>query len=219
MRIVDLTMTIQPVWRWPDTLEVVKDFKRGDPYRVTAIRLGMHAFTHVDAPLHIEPGRESMDQLDLDNVCGSASVVDLTPIEPNQEITAELLAERAGHVRHGDIVLLKTAWDTKRDCTTRDYWLEAPFVNREAASWLSELSIKAVGFDFPQDFVIREIPARHPGVHEMPTHDLVLRKGIHLIEYLCGLDRLNADRVEIFALPLKVSGAEGACARVVARIP
>jgi kynurenine formamidase len=121
-------------------------------------------------------------------------------------------------VRDGDILLLKTGWDTLRDCTSRDYWLEAPFLNRDAATWLAGLPIKAVGFDFPQDHAIREIPERHPDVTEMPTHDLILRKGIYLIEYLCGLDQLSVDRVELFALPLKISGAEGACARVVARV-
>lgn len=218
MELIDLSMTIQPMWRWPEPLEVVKDFDRGDPYRVTAIKLGMHAFTHVDTPLHIEAGRDNMDQLKLENLCGDAAVVDLTPIEPNQEITAELLKDRAGHVRDGDIVLLKTAWDTQRDCTCREFWLDAPYVAEDAAAWLAGLSIKAVGFDFPQDYVIREIPDRHPPVVEMPTHNLILRKGIHLIEYLCGLDQLAVDRVELFALPLKVAGAEGACARVVAKI-
>ncbi len=218
MQIIDLSMTIQPMWRWPQKLEVVKDFDRGDPFRVTAVELGMHAFTHVDTPLHIEPGRDNIDKLMLEDICGDAAVVDLTPIRPNQEITPELLKDRSGQVRKGDIVLLKTAWDTQRDYTSREYWLDAPFVNEEAAAWLAGLSIKAVGFDFPQDYVIREIPDRHPSAEEMPTHDQLLRKGIYLIEYLCGLDQLTAKRVELFALPLKVSGAEGACARVVAKV-
>jgi kynurenine formamidase len=94
--------------------------------------------------------------------------------------------------------------------------LEAPYLNRRAAAWLSEQPIKAVGFDFPQDYVIREIPERHPSAAEMPSHDLILRKGILLIEYLCNLHRIQAKRVELYALPLKVAGAEGACARVVA---
>lgn len=219
MQIIDLSMTIQPMWRWPDTLEVIKDFERGDLIRSTAIRIGMHAFTHVDAPLHIEAGRENMDCLVLENVCGPAAVMDLRPIQPNQEITPDILEKQAGHMRDGDILLLQTAWDTQRDCTSHEYWQEAPFLNRDAAAWLANLPIKAVGFDFPQDYAIREIPERRPDVTELPTHDLVLRKGIHLIEYLCGLSQITVGRVELFALPLKVAGAEGACARVVARVP
>ena len=216
MGLVDLSMTIQPMWRWPIEVGLVKDISKGDPYQVTAVKMGMHAFTHIDTPLHIEPGRESIDQIELERLCGPAAVVDLSPIGANQEIGPELLAARAGHVLPGDIVLLKTCWDLAMDCTTRGYWSDAPYLNRQAAAWLSMLPIKAVGFDFPQDCAIREIPARHPSVQEMPTHDLILRKGILLIEYLCNLHRIKAERIEIYALPLKVVGAEGACARVVA---
>ncbi len=37
-----------------------------------------------------------------------------------------------------------------------------------------------------------------------------------MIEYLCNLDRVRQERATIYALPLKVLGSEGACARVVA---
>ena len=216
MGLIDLSMTVWPMWRWPAEIDLVMDFAKGDPYRVTSLKTGMHSFTHVDTPLHIEPGRESIEQIDLGRLCGPAAVLDLGAVGPNQEIGPEALAESAGHMRQGDILLLKTCWDLSRDCTTRGYWLEAPYLNRRAAAWLSEQPIKAVGFDFPQDYVIREIPERHPSAAEMPSHDLILRKGILLIEYLCNLHRIQAKRVELYALPLKVAGAEGACARVVA---
>ena len=216
MGLIDLSMTVQPIWRWPVEIELLKDMSCGDPYQVTGIRTGMHAFTHIDTPLHIELGRESIDQIDLKRLCGPAAVVDLTPIAENQEIGRDLLSERASHVLPDDIVLLKTGWDLARDYTGKNYWSEAPYLNPEGAEWLSELSIKAVGFDFPQDYVIREIPDRHPTALEMPTHDLILRKGILLIEYLCNLHQIKTDRVDIYALPLKIAGGEGACARVVA---
>ena len=216
MKPIDLSMTIQPMWRWPVELKLVKDMHDGDPYRVTSVSTTMHAFTHVDTPLHIETGRESIETVDLDRLCGTAAVVDLTPVSANQEIGLEYLRARAQHIKEGDLVLLKTCWDTIRDYTTKSYWHEAPYVSAEASRWLSEQPIKAVGFDFPQDHVIREIPGRHPSPAEMPTHDLILRKGILLIEYLCNLSEIKTERVDIYALPLKVDGAEGGCARVIA---
>ena len=216
MVVVDLSMTILPNWRWRCEIDVTGDFGAGDPFRFTHLKIGMHSFTHIDTPLHMEPGRESIDLVGLERLCGAAAVLDLEPVNPNQEIGPELLAERGRHTRPGDIVLLKTSWDLARSCTTREYWTEAPYLSREAALWLSEQPIKAVGFDFPQDRPIREIPGRHPSIQEMPTHDLVLRKGILLIEYLCNLHRLSAQRVQVYALPLKVAGAEGGCARVIA---
>ena len=221
MKFVDLSMLMQPMWRWPLEPTLTKDINQGDPYQVTTITTGMHAFTHIDTPLHIETDRESIDEIELQRLCGPAAVIDLTPVTVSQEITIDLLRKRANHIEPGDIVLLKTNWDLLRDYTTREYWLDAPFLSLDAADWLSQLPIPAVGFDFPQDQVIREIPDRHPSPSEMPTHDLILRNGILLIEYLCNLDGLQANRVEVFALPLKLKGAEGGCARVVAidRVP
>lgn len=216
MPIFDLSMTIKPMWRWPSQLEVVRDFSSGDPYRVTAMNMVMHAFTHIDTPLHIEPGRETVDQVDLANLCGPAMVADLGTVSANQAIGPDLLADRCRGLLENDILLLKTCWDRLRDCTSRQYWQEAPFINESGAAWLAKQNIKAVGFDFPQDFAIREIPQRHPSIEEMPTHNLILRKGIYLIEYLCNLSTLHADRVQVFALPLKIEGSEGACARVIA---
>ena len=216
MTIVDLSMTIQSMWRWPHGLKIETDFKRGDPFRISSMRLGMHAFTHVDTPLHIEPLRETIDQVDLSHLCGAAAVLDLTPIAPEREIGPDILRERGRHVRDGDIVLMKTGWDGIEDYYSREYWTRSPYLNPSAAEWLAGLPIKAVGFDFPQDHAIREIPARVPLSTELPTHDMILRKGIYLIEYLCNLNRITSERVDIFALPLKIAGAEAACARVVA---
>jgi kynurenine formamidase len=216
MAIIDLSMTVQPTVRWSVEISTDRDFDRGHSYRSTSACIPMHAFTHVDAPLHVEPDRESIDRVPLDRLCGPAAVVDLTPIAANQEIGQELLLARSGHAQAGDILILKTCWDEQRDPTGREFWSEAPYLHAEAAAWLADQPVKAVGFDFPQDYVIREIPQRHPEVREMPTHHLVLRKGIYMIEYLCNLGLLEQERATLYALPLKVLGSEGACARVIA---
>jgi arylformamidase len=218
MALIDLSMLIRPQWRWQVELGQVMEFDRGDPYRVTKLGTVMHAFTHIDSPLHIEEGREPIDQVPLDALCGPACLVDLTPVQPNQEIGVELLSSRWQGVEEGDIVLLKTCWDELRDPDTREYWLDAPYLSPEAAAWLARQPVKVVGYDFPQDYAIREIPDRHPSPKEMPTHDLVLRAGIYMIEYLCNLGAITRDRFEVYALPLKVQGSEGACARVAAKL-
>lgn len=209
-------MTISPMWRWPNPLKVLKDFDLEDPYRVTAMKLSMHSFTHIDTPFHIEPNRQTIDQVDLDRLCGSALVADLGTVDANQEIDREHLKSSCRGLKPRDILILKTGWDRKRDYTSRHYWLDSPYISKDGAEWLAEQNIKAIGFDFPQDKVIREIPQRHPPVAEMPTHDLILRNGIYLIEYLCNLNNLQENRTQLFALPLKIKGAEGACARVIA---
>lgn len=216
MQIIDLSLLIQPHWRWTVNTTLALDHKNQDPFQVTVLSLSVHAFTHIDTPLHIEPDRQTIDQVPLNRLCGPAAVIDLSHKGQDAAITAADLAAHKDLIRDGDIVLLKTGWDRQRDPITREYWTQAPYVDEDAAMWLAERPITAVGFDFPQDYVIRDIPQRHPPASEMPTHHHLLRKGVYLIEYLCNLDQLTTPRATVFALPLKVQGAEGAPARVVA---
>jgi arylformamidase len=219
MKLVDLTMSIQTHWRWPVKLEYLQSHDRGAEFQTCRINISMHTFTHVDTPLHVMPGQITIDRVPLDQLTGPAAVLDLKDVRPNQAITEEMVKRAGPHLKQGDIVLLKTSWDLQRDWKTREFWTEAPYVEEKAAAWLAEQNIKAVGFDFPQDYSIRDIPARHPSVKELPTHHIILRRGIYLIEYLCNLHQVSTDRPEVYALPLKIAGAEGAPARVIAVMP
>ena len=216
MKIIDLSVPIQSNQRWPVSCERVLDFEKGDPFQSTTFTMSAHAFTHVDSPLHIEADRSPIDDVTLDNLVGPAVVIDLSHVQPNQAIRLDDLKKDAGDIILEGIVVLKTAWDLKRSWNSREYWSEAPFLDEEAVAWLSEQQLNAVGFDFPQDYAIREIPERHPRVEEMPAHNLILRKGIYQIEYLCNLHQINAKRFTLIALPLRLAGCEGAPARVIA---
>jgi len=218
MKLIDLSLTIEPHWRWAIEQKQTLSHSAGDPYQATVISLPVHAFTHVDTPLHITPGKIAIDEVPLENLAGPAAVLDLTYVKANQEIDRSDLQKVGGHIQKGDIILLKTAWDQKRKPMSRQYWTEAPYVGEEAAIWLAEQPIKAVGFDFPQDYVIREIPQRHPRPEEMPTHHHILGKGIYLIEYLCNLHQIKKERITFFAVPLKVRNAEGAPIRALAML-
>jgi kynurenine formamidase len=216
MQIIDLSMPIQSHWRWKFNSEQTLDRKKGAPYQSTTFTMSAHAFTHIDSPLHIEPDRMPIDTVPLNNLTGPAVIIDLSYVQPNQAIKIPDLEKSADEIIPGDIAVLKTAWDLKNSWIDREYWTEAPYLDEEAAAWLSDQDLNAVGFDFPQDYVTREIPGRHPHVQEMPAHDLILRKGIYQIEYLCNVHQINAKRVTLIALPLKLAGCEGAPARVIA---
>jgi arylformamidase len=110
-------------------------------------------------------------------------VVDLTPIAPNEAITAERLAERAAHVWAGDIAVIKSCWEQHRSPKTPEFWTEAPYMRREAAHWLLECAARAVAFDFPPDYSIRLLlRGEVRPLEEQVTHDVLLRNGVILIE-------------------------------------
>jgi kynurenine formamidase len=209
-------MTIQPHWRWKVSRELAGDLDEGDPFQISVIHMPVHAFTHMDTPLHVLPGRITVEKVPADHLAGAAAVLDLSFAEARQPITSDDLQRAAGHIRPGDILLLKTGWDLKRDYLTREFWTDAPYLEEAAAVWLSEQDIKAVGFDFPQDYGIRSVPIAPP--EAQATHQWVLKKGIYLVEYLCNLHQLNVDRVAFYALPLKIAGAEGGPVRAFAVI-
>ena len=119
-------------------------------------------------------------------------------------------------MQSGDIVLLRTDLGRRYSWETPQFWEQAPYLTREAAEWFLPRKPKAVGYDFPQDFVIREMGRRTPAVEEYVAHQVFLRNNILNVEYLTNLDLITRPRVQVYILPLKLETAEGAPARAVA---
>jgi arylformamidase len=215
VQIIDLTMPVAPHWRFPILLERVQSHERGDVFQASTLTVSVHGFTHVDAPRHCVPGGPTIESVPLETVCGPATILDVSHAGPNHGITPEELAA-AGEVNPGDLILLRSAWERQVDYTTRDFWLRAPYLTPEAARWLADRRPRAVGFDFPQDYVIRELVSRQPALDEFPTHALLLAEGIILIEYLINLSAIPGRTTLFMAAPLKVPGSDGGPTRAVA---
>jgi kynurenine formamidase len=217
MRIVDLSMPIAPHFRWATDIPIKGDIARGDQFRVSRLHGPCHGFSHVDAQAHILADAPTIEATPLDVVVGAARVLDLRDVAPNEEIGPERLAKADPGGPEGDILLLSAGWDGKRDYATREFWLDAPYLNRAAAQWLADRKPRALAFDFPQDYPIRllldgiEVP-----FDQHVTHDICLRQGITLIEYLVNTAALNERRVFFSAAPLKIPGADGAPSRIYA---
>lgn len=218
MRIHDLSMPITTDhFRWPASRDVSGDYSDKQPFQVTRINLSCHSFTHVDAPRHMLSDGRTIDQTALADVAGSCFVADLRDVQPDQEINAARMAVALTDYNDEPIILLSSAWDTQRDWTTPGYWRDAPYISREAARLMAALKPKAVAFDFPQDYTIRlSLDGVVPPIREHVTHDEILRHGITLIEYLIGTSAIHGQRSFLCALPVKIAGADGAPARVVA---
>jgi len=216
-RIIDLSMAIEDHFRWPVERRLTSDHARGDLFQVTWLGWPVHGFTHMDSPRHFFADGKTTDEIPLETTVGEAAVVDLRPIAPNEAITAERLAASAGQVREGDIVVMKSCWEQQRSPGTPAFWAEAPYVSREAATWLLARDPRAVAFDFPQDYTIRLLlKGEVRPVAEHVTHDVLLRNGVILIEYLANTAALAAPRTFLCCLPLKIPDADGAPARVIA---
>jgi arylformamidase len=216
-RIIDLSMAIEDHFRWPVERRINGSHAQGDVFEATWVGFTVHGFSHMDAPRHCVRGGPTTEQIPLERTVGDAAVVDLTPVQPNEAITGERLAAAAAHIRPDDIVVMRSCWEQQRSPRTPAFWTEAPYMTREASLWLLERGPRAVAFDFPQDYVIRLLleGERRP-LAENVTHDVLLRNGVILMEYLSNTAALTGQRTFLCCLPLKIPGADGAPARIIA---
>lgn len=217
-RTIDLSFPIRDHFRWSIETDLVHDLAKGHVFQTTRMRTVCHAFTHADAPLHVDAGGTDIADMPLESWIGPAAVLDLTSVAPDSAITAEILDAAGGHVQMGDIALLRTDWDARVEVTTEAFWTTAPYLTRGAAEWLAARQLRCVGYDFPQDHPIRGIVEGGPPAlaSDFVTHDVLLRHGVAMVEYLAGLRQIGADRTFFVALPLRLQAVDGSPVRAVA---
>jgi arylformamidase len=237
-RIIDCTMIVsRKMWRsiWKVDISTNKgDIQEveGDTMQpcTSILHLSAHCGTHIDSPLHVIANGQTIDEIPLDRCCGEAAVVDLTDKGELEPITAKDMEERGKHIRKGDIVLLKTGWTEKNAGGNTenmeglpkdtDYW-KGPFPAPSMAEWMVKKKVKAVGYDCPNDWnhhlnIAYDYTRKGSPVKEHDhVHRIHLSHGILQIEYLCNLTAIKKDRVQFFAVPLKVK-AEGSPVRAFA---
>ncbi len=218
MRIIDLTMPIiTDHVRWAAEKTIKGDVTKGDLFQVTSVKISCHSFTHVDARRHYFADGKTIEETPLDAVVGDAAVIELMDIKPNEAITPERLAARFTHVRAHDKILFKTGWAEQRSFRSKEFWTESPYLTRDAALYLRDRAVTTIAYDFPQDYCIRLLlHGEQRPIEEHVTHDILLRAGVHMIEYLINTTAIIKARVLLSAAPIKIPGADGAPARVYA---
>lgn len=177
---------------------------------LTKIEMVCHVGTHLDAPLHLFMDGPAFDEIPLEMLHGQG-VVWKADLEPFQEITAELLATLKPSLRAGDMLLLCASWS---DRWGRDDYMSNPAFTVEAAHWLVEQGVKAVGVDFATPDMALE---RRPADFDWPVHKVLLSQGTLVAENLANLAPLAGERVEIVFGALNIGGADGSPARILAR--
>ena len=171
-----------------------------------------HYATHVDAPNHFIQGAKAIHEAPLNQLIGPAALVELDDHGKEAAITGNTLESRGRHVRKGDIAILRTGWTDKR-WGSDEFWREGPFLTLDAANWLVERAVRAIVYDFSEEFAVRR-----PGFQgkDCIVHHRILGDEIYNIEYVHCLGKIREPRLAIIALPLKLVGCDGAPARVVA---
>ncbi len=185
----------------PVVIEPFKQIGKGSRSNVSRLSLGNHTGTHFDPPIHFLPNGKTIDQLDLNVLCGRARVVDFTRLE--REITARDL-ERARIPRRTERILFKTRNSV--------LWQHASFrtdyvgVAWDAAEWLVARGVKLVGVDY--------LSIETYGASEPRTHRTLLSAGVIIVEGL-NLRGIKAGTYTFIGLPLKIHNGDGAPGRAI----
>jgi arylformamidase len=180
-------------------LQPVKRIADGGSSNVSRLVMGTHTGTHVDAPLHFFEGGAGVEALPLDLLLGRARVVE---IGKRGGIGAEELA--AAGLREDIRVLLKTSnsalWNAGGFHEDYTHLTEA------GAKYLVDQGVKVVGIDYLSVEQFKKAGA--------PAHRALLSQGVVIIEGL-NLAEAEAGMYEMYCLPLRVVGGDGAPARVI----
>lgn len=188
----------------PIDFRFMLDMRKGDPVTLSALSLGAHSGTHIDAPMHFIRDGVSIDKVPVDALIGPARVIDVP-----DDVQAIDAAELNRHKWKGaERVLFRTR-------SARRGWMSSPvfhhdfaYVAPDAAQLLANAGVKLVGVDY--------ISAEQYAAKVPRTHQILLGKGIPIVEGLM-LDSVSAGDYDLVVLPLKVAGHEAAPARAVLR--
>jgi arylformamidase len=208
VQIFDVSIPISPqmpVWPGdpPVQIERVASINKGDPANLTRLSLGAHTGTHVDAPYHFFEEGLKVDQLPLSTLIGSAYVLEVYPKE--RTITATDLAS-LGLPSTAQRLLIKTdnsyLWEGELLQFERNF----VHLGNDAARWIVKRGIKLIGVDY------LSVDSFDAG--DKVVHHTLLEAGVVIIEGL-NLSHVAQGVYQLYCLPLKIVGSDGAPARVV----
>ena len=174
---------------------VVADYEKADYYE-SRMDMDMHCGTHIDAPLHMLKGGDTIEKYDLSKFIGDCKVFDLTDVD---EAIRKKDIENLD-IQKDDIVIFKT-----KNSSDQGYNPKFVYIEEDAALYLSEKGIKTVGIDAMS---IERDKKEHP------SHKIILGANIGVIEDLY-LKNVGQGQYFLSALPLNIRGSEASPIRAV----
>jgi len=234
-RVVDLSYAFDAdtvYWPTAETFKLEKDFEgvtdKGYYYSAYRFMAAEHGGTHIDAPVHFAKGRNSVDQIPLEQLMGPGLVVDVTgkcAVNPDYLVSVDDFQnweKQNGKIPSGSIVFLRTGFgkyypDRRKYLGTDERGTEAvaklhfPGLDPNAARWLTQnRSIKAIGLD------TASIDRGQSTLFE--SHRALFEKDIPAFENVANLDQLPLRGFSVIALPMKIKGGSGGPLRIVAML-
>lgn len=204
--IYDVTVPIRntmPVWPGdPPVRLTAKSHQSRDKthtVQLTSIEMGSHTGTHIDAPFHMIENGKRLDEIPLETFTGKATVFEISATRSIRR------ADLSALNWHGvERVLFKT--DNSKHWQDGKFYEEFVYLDPEGAEFLVQQGLRLVGIDYLSIDNFRS--------ESHPSHFVLLKKNIPILEGL-NLSAVPPGEYTLTALPLKLTDADGAPARVI----
>lgn len=167
--------------------------------RVTAIEMGSHTGTHVDAPYHFVDDGRKLHEIPLEQMVGPVTVHEIPNVPSIGR--SQLAALDWNDVQR---VLFKT--ENSKHWNDGKFYEDFVYLEPDGAEFLVERGIRLVGIDYLSIDKYKSI--------QHPTHFVLLRRNIVILEGL-NLSQVRAGTYQMAALPLNLTDADGAPVRVI----
>ncbi len=207
MKIFDISLPVSPklpVWPGdpPVELELVSSMDAGAHDNISRLACSVHTGTHVDAPHHFLNDHRSVDALSLDVLTGPALVIQ---IPESVDLVTAVILENAAIPSGTSRLLLKTRNSQLWERGEKEFIKDFVGVSLDGAEWLVQAGVKLVGIDYL---------SIAPYKQSIPTHTALLKPGIVILEGL-DLSAVSPGSYDLYCLPLKLVGSDGAPARAI----
>jgi kynurenine formamidase len=235
-RLVDLTHAFGHdtiVWPTEQNVKIVAQYAEDMPggyyYASNRLELPEHGGTHIDAPIHFSKGKQTLDQIPIDRLVGSAVRIDVSEQCVNDRDYRILIQDlerwesRHGRIPARTVVLLDTGfgrlWPSRQQYLGTELRgaegvqaLHFPGLHPDAATWLvRERQVKAIGIDTASIDYGRST--------RFETHVALLSQNVPVFENLADLSQLPERGFDVIALPMKIAGGTGGPLRIIAVVP
>lgn len=176
-------------------------------YNLEVLSYCVHTGTHMDAPFHVNSEHGTVETIDPEVLIGQACVIKLDiPSEdyviPKEDIVA--WEEEHGEIEEGDGILIHTGHDALWE--DHDAYLNAyPTLSEEAAQYLVDKKASYVA-----------VEAISPDISEPLCHRILLGNGVEIVENVCNLGEIEADRCWTVGTFANTQGDSGVWVRILA---
>ena len=184
---------------------------------VSVLSIMSHVGTHIDAPRHMLEGGPPIDQVPLNQIARPGVLINLPNKGANSSISVKDILDTGVALGPDRIPIIHTGW-TEKMWGRAEFWSQVPYLEPGVGELMAQKGVPALAMDvFPEKPMWRGVkPA--PGEVWQANHLALFRRGIPMIQFVTNLSQIGTSQFVLVALPLRIRGADGAPARVVALV-